>query len=560
MSWWDDLWLNEGFASWAENYAADKLRPDYCMWEQFTTGPLSTAMVLDALKSSHPIQVPIHHAEEVEQVFDSISYFKGASVVRMIRAVLGTQFFQDGLSKYMENFAYSNTETVDLWGSWEDASGMPVREIMATWTEQMGFPLIKVVGEDWHDDKVVLQLEQNWFLSDGSELDSEGLAKTWTIPIMSCTADGTQADMTLMREKQGSITIPLSGKDAWVKLNAGQEVPMRVLGTSEMFRRSAPAIHGKTMHAIDRASLLNDMYALVKARHAPPSDLVKLLANYMEEDDFIVWEGISSCLLGIDSIVSEQKEISENFRVFAKKMVVGLVKKVGWDERPSDGHLGTLLRSVMLRLVGSFAYDDADVVQEATTRFEAFKQDPNDVKSLPSDMRSAVFRIVLLNGAEKEYDEIKKYFYTAPNNAERMHVLGTLGHTKIEALKKATMEWSTSGEVKLQDFFYVMGSVGSSGKEGREISWRYFQDNFQTINTMIENASPSIMNACIVMCAGSFSSNEKADEIESFFEANPLPKSSRRISQLLEGMRANAQLLDSILASDLSKTEFWSSV
>jgi puromycin-sensitive aminopeptidase len=560
MTWWDDLWLNEGFASWAENYAADKLRPDYCMWEQFTTGALSTAMQLDALKSSHPIQVPIHRAEEVEQVFDAISYCKGASVVRMIRAVLGTKFFQAGLSMYMEKFAYGNTETVDLWGAWEDVSGMPVKEVMATWTEQMGFPLVKVVGEDWQADKVVLKLEQSWFLSDGSELDAEGLAKTWTIPVMSCTCEGTQADMTLMREKTGSITIPLSGAEAWVKLNAGQEVPMRVLCTAEMFRRIAPAIQGKTMSSIDRASLLNDTYAVVKARHAPPSDLIKLLVNYADEDDFIVWEGIASCLLGIDLIVSDQKELSESFRVFAKRMVVGLVKKVGWDEKPSDGHVGTLLRSVMLRLVGTFAYDDSEVVQEASARFEAFKQDPNDVKSLPSDMRSPVFRIVLKNGGEKDYEEVKKYFYTAPNNAERMHVLGTLGHTKIEALKKATMEWSTSGEIKLQDFFYAMGSVGSSGKEGRDISWQFFQDNFQKIKKMIEKANPSIMNACIVTCAGSFSSTAKANEIESFFEANPLPSSSRRISQLLEGMRANAQLLDLILASDLSKAEFWNSI
>jgi puromycin-sensitive aminopeptidase len=197
-------------------------------------------------------------------------------------------------------------------------------------------------------------------------------------------------------------------------------------------------------------------------------------------------------------------------------------------------------------LVGTFAYDDTEVVQEATARFEAFKLDPNDVKSLPSDMRSSVFRIVLMNGGEKEYEDVKKYFYTAPDNAERIHVLGSLGHIKIDALKKATMEWSTSGEIKLQDFFYAMGSVGSSGKEGRDISWQYFQENFQKIKKMIEKASPSIMNACIVMCAGSFSSKEKADEIESFFETNPLPSSSRRISQLLEGMRANAQLLDVI--------------
>jgi puromycin-sensitive aminopeptidase len=121
------------------------------------------------LLSSHPIQVPIRHAEEVEQVFDAISYCKGGSVVRMIKAVLGMANFQKGLSNYMKKYAYGNTETLDLWQSWEEVSGMPIAELMASWTEQMGFPLLKVVKEDWQEDKVVLELEQTWFLADGSE-------------------------------------------------------------------------------------------------------------------------------------------------------------------------------------------------------------------------------------------------------------------------------------------------------------------------------------------------------------------------------------------------------
>ena len=137
-AWWDDLWLNEGFASWAENWAADQIYPEWTMWDQFTTGHLSYAMKLDSLKSSHPIQVPIRHAEEVEEVFDGISYCKGGSVVRMICAVLGMKAFQTGLGNYMKKFAYGNTETIDLWTAWEETSGMPINEMMSSWTEQMG--------------------------------------------------------------------------------------------------------------------------------------------------------------------------------------------------------------------------------------------------------------------------------------------------------------------------------------------------------------------------------------------------------------------------------------
>jgi puromycin-sensitive aminopeptidase len=564
MEWWDDLWLNEGFASWAENWAADLLHPDYALWAQFTTGHLSAALRLDALQTSHPIQVPIHHAEEVEQVFDAISYCKGGSVVRMIKAVLGLQHFQTGLANYMKKYAYGNTTTVDLWNAWSEVSGMPVNEMMASWTEQMGFPLLKVIKEDWTSDatSVTLELEQSWFIADGSELDAAGAAKKWTIPLLTCTAAGMQADMTLMREPTASITIALgqeggSNGEAWVKLNAGQEVPMRVLHSTEMLRRLAAGIQTKTLQAIDRAALVNDAYALVKAGHQSPTELIRLLGNYHDEDDYIVWGGLSEALLGLNAILSDSAELCALFQTFAKNMVLKLMAKVGWEPQTSDGHLTTLLRGVMISLVNAFAYDDDAVVKEATTRFAAFQANAKDVQSLPSDMRTPVFSIVLKNGGTKEYDAVKSYFGTAEDNAERKHVLSSLGSIPDPKLKMATMEWSTSGEIKLQDFFYAMGSVGRSKHGGREIAWQYFQDHLDTIKSMIGTASPSLMDACIVSCAGGFCTRPRADEIDAFFAAHPLPSSSRKISQVTEQMRANAKFLDALLASELSDPKFW---
>lgn len=557
MQWWDDLWLNEGFASWAENWAADQLYPEYAMWDQFTTGHLSSALRLDALKSSHPIQVPIHHAEEVEQVFDAISYCKGGSVVRMIKAVLGTKNFQTGLANYMKKYAYGNTETVDLWTAWEDVSQMPVNEMMASWTEQMGFPLLKVIGEEWTNDSVTIHLEQSWFLADGSSLDEEGLAKRWTIPILTCTMDGSSSDLTLMREKTASITVSLKNSTSWIKLNANQEVPMRVYHSSQMLERLAEGIKSKSLSAIDRAALVNDAYALVKAGHQSPESLIRLLVNYKEEDEYIVWQGLADTLGGLYAIVSDSDELCAMFESFAKGMVVNLMMKVGWEAQKTDGHLTTLLRGIMIGLISTFAYDDEAVVKEATTRFSAFQADPNDVQSLPSDIRTAVFTIILKNGGTKEYDAVKSYFYTADNNAEKKHVLSSIGSITDPKLKLATMEWSVSGDIKLQDFFYAMGSVGRSKRVGREIAWKFFQDNFVKIKGMIANASSSLMDACIVMCAGGFSTHEKADEIDAFFSSNPVPSSTRKIAQLTEGMRANAKFLDLIKASELSSKAFW---
>jgi hypothetical protein len=244
------------------------------------------------------------------------------------------------------------------------------------------------------------------------------------------------------------------------------------------------------------------------------------------------------------------------FQNFAKKLVVNLMKKIGW-ETSSDDHLTTMLRGIMISLLSTFAYNDELVISEAKTRFAAFQENANDVLSLPSDMRTPVFQIILKNGGEKEYNAIKTYFFSADTSAERKHVLNSLGCTPVPALKHAAMEWSTSGEIKIQDFFYVMGSVGRSNRIGREISWKYFEDNFEKIKSMIANASSSLMDACIVMCAGGFSTYNMADEIDAFFESHPLPSNTRKIAQLTEGMRASAKFLDTLLSSELVNRDFW---
>jgi len=557
MAWWDDLWLNEGFASWAENWAANEIYPAYKMWDQFTTGHLSAAMRLDALKSSHPIQVKIGHAEEVEQVFDAISYCKGGAVVKMICAVLGKKAFQEGLANYMKEHAYGNTETYDLWNAWEKTSGMPVGELMKSWTEQMGFPMISTTKETWNEDSVELELNQQWFLSDGSALTTEEALKKWSIPILTCTADGTQADMTLMREKTATITIPLASAGGWVKLNAGQEVPLRVLNSPEMLRRLAEGIKSKTLPPCDRAALLTDSYAFVKAGRMEPEALIKLIASYENEDSYIVWQGLAEVLGGLDTVMSDDEVMSECFIQFARKIVVGLVPTVGWTPSPDDGHLTVLLRSIMIGLLSAFCYEDDNVATEAKQRFAKFVEDANDMQSLPSDMRTSVFKIVLKNGGDAEYEQVLSYFDTATDNAERKHVLGSLGAAKSPALKKRTLEWTTSGTVKLQDFFYAMGSVGRSSKEGREISWQFYQDNFEKLKAMIGKANSSLMDACIVSCAGGFCSKQKADEIDAFFTAHPVPSSVRKIAQTTENMRANGKFLETLQASPLSKKDFW---
>jgi puromycin-sensitive aminopeptidase len=290
-----------------------------------------------------------------------------------------------------------------------------------------------------------------------------------------------------------------------------------------------------------------------------PESLVKLLSSYKNEDSYIVWQGLADVLGGLRTVMPDDEKMSANFTKFAAAIVLHLMKTVEWEATESDGHLTTLLRGMMIGLLSTFCFDDPAVVKEARDRFQAFLEDANDVQSLPSDMRTPVFQIVVQNGGVKEYEQVLAYFDTATDSAERKHVLGSLGSTSDPKLKLRTMEWTTSGAVKLQDFFYAMGSVGRSSREGREISWKFFKDNFDKIRGMIGKGNSSLMDACIVSCAGAFCSREKADEIDEFFREHPLPSNARKIAQTTENMRTNAKFLDMLQESNLSKDDFWTS-
>ena len=163
MEWWTHLWLNEGFASFMENLCTDALFPEWNYWEQFVSADMFDAMNLDALDSSHPIEVEVGHPSEVDEIFDAISYAKGASVIRMLHNWIGDDAFRRGMENYLNKFAYSNALTGDLWTELGSASGKPVNDVMSGWTSRMGFPMVTVTVLNWSNNQLRVKLSQQKF-------------------------------------------------------------------------------------------------------------------------------------------------------------------------------------------------------------------------------------------------------------------------------------------------------------------------------------------------------------------------------------------------------------
>ena len=346
MEWWDDLWLNESFASWMGNKAVDWLFPEWEMWTQFVNMDTNRALSLDGLKNSHPIEQEVKNPAEVSQLFDAISYSKGASVIRMLENYLGEETFRKGLNRYLSAHMYANARTQDLWSALETESGQPVTAIMDSWVKQMGYPVLQVESER-SGGQTRLSVTQERFVYDRLLGDSEPDIDTevWRVPI-SASQGGQESGVIVMDGRQAQLDVPGDGA-GWVKLNPLQTGFYRVNYSNEDWQRLVPAIESLELHATDRLGIQNDAYALSRAGLLPVTQFLSLAKAYRNEDDASVWSDLASNLRDIEQLISEEP-VHSAYQGFARDIFGPAARKIGWEPKSGEGHLDALLRSPVL--------------------------------------------------------------------------------------------------------------------------------------------------------------------------------------------------------------------
>ncbi|CAD7941895.1 unnamed protein product [Amoebophrya sp. A120] len=552
MEWWNDLWLNEGFANFMQTFSADALFPEWRIWESFVCDDQAAALRLDSLRSSHPIQVPIPKAEQVDEIFDAISYCKGGSVCRMIFATLGKEKFQEGLRLYMERHKYGNTQTFDLWKAWEEVSGKPVAEIMKGWTEQMGFPVLTVS----RPDATTLQLSQRWYLADNSVQEGDD-EKIWTVPILLATNNGYQEEIQFLNEKQQTFKLPQGSR--WVKVNAGQFVPVRVLyeGTA-LLEDLAKAVASKELCAEDRIGVLQDTMELCRSGHLEdPTALFFLLRGFAQEDNSNVWCALKAAIDGLDRVLPEMgSSVYTKFQEFVSDLIQRPCAELGWDHKEADDDLTKQLRGVLIGLMSTFAPSDPAVQAEAARRYEAFVQD-RKTGLLPDDYKRSVFTVMLQNKERcvevwEQLVQIMKDPQT--QQAHRLAIYAALGYVENVEYKRKTLQ--ETYDIKIQDFFYPMTGVSGSGKPGNVLIFDWMRENYDTIKKRIASANSSLLQHVVsVSCSGS--TFERAEQTEAFFKDRDEPSIQRTLKQVCERTRVNARFVEYLKKSELATPEFW---
>ena len=528
MEWWTHLWLNEGFARFCEHLALHKLFPKWKVWRRFSQSVLGEAMSSDSLLSTHPIEVPVHHPDEVNEIFDDISYAKGAAVIKMLAEYLGPKDFRNGLRHYLDRHSYKNATTDDLWAAFEHISKKPVREMMHAWTRRPGYPLINIV-----DKGRKLELSQKrFFVSPISARKAKDRTR-WLIPLK-IAAPGRDKKYLLGKEP---LNLPDTGK--WLKLNSGETTLCTVDYPAPLLRRLAAAVRAKKLSPEDRMGLTRDAFALAEAGRLSTREVLIFLEAYQNENDYGVWLEIASGLGRLNPLFYEEK-FYEDYRRYAREIFRNIVKRCGWRKLPNEDADMPLLRSLVLYQSGR--YGDTGVIREAQELFTRSVplrgiSRSGIKKRLDPDLRDTVYYLAAENGGPREYRELMRRYLREPMQEEKARLAGALGRFRQRKLLMATLRFLLSARVRVQDMplytVHLMLNV-----YGRELGWKFLKRNWPELMRRYGGGVKLLTRAIEPLAY--FSSEAKAQEIRKFFRKHPARGEGRTVAKILEKISGRA--------------------
>ncbi|KAI1859740.1 hypothetical protein JX265_010189 [Neoarthrinium moseri] len=524
MDWWEGLWLNEGFATLMSWLSCNHFYPEWKVWENYVTDNLQSALSLDSLRSSHPIEVPVKKASEVDQIFDAISYSKGSCVLRMISTYLGEETFLEGVRRYIKKHAYGNTQTEDLWAALEDASGKPVKDIMSIWTKNVGYPVVQVT----ENSDSSIHVKQNRFLRTGDVKPEEDKV-LYPVFLGLRTKDGVDETLTLSKREDNYKL-----KDSeFFKLNANHTSIYRTSYSPERLEKLGKAAKEGLLSVEDRAGMIADAGALAVSGYQKTSGVLNLLKGFDTEDSFVVWSEIIARVATVQSAwVFEDKSVKDGLEAFVKDLVSERAHKLGWTFTDKDGHIEQQFKAMVFSAAGMAG--DKKIVDAAKEMFNKYMA--GDKSAVHPNIRGSVFSMSLKYGGKAEYDAILNFFRTSTNSDERNTALRCLGRAKEPALIQQTLDLVLSGEVKSQDL-YLPASGLRSHAEGIDALWGWLTEKWPEIYKRL-SGNPPILGSMVTICTSSFAKQEQLDKVEAFFKDVDTKAFIQPLSQSKDAIRS----------------------
>ncbi|KAG0705166.1 hypothetical protein DFH29DRAFT_907854 [Suillus ampliporus] len=528
MEWWDYLYLNEGFATLMGEVIVVGVYPEWKVDSEFISQHLNDALDLDAKLSSHPIEVHCPDANQINQIFDSLSYAKAGSVLRMLSNYVGQERFLKGVSIYLKRHLYGNTVTKDLWQGISDSTGIDVPKIMDNWISKIGFPILTVTE---NENGIVVR--QDRFLESGpaEEKDNETI---WTVPLALLTAsDKVSVDNSVVLDtREKTLAIDTSKP---FKLNAGTYGVYRVLYSDERFAAIAEeAAKGDAVFSLnDRIGLVHDIMALSKAGFCKVSSALTIVDILHGEKEFLVWDSIARNITTLVSTWWEHDAVVDDLDAFRRALFAPIVQRLGYEYSPSDSVDISQLRT---RAVGQAAVaGDSAVVEELKTRFTEYMKTQDDSR-IPADLFRTTILTAVKHGGRQEY-EFAKALYENPTTAPSKSISAIMAMcaSRDEACIKETYSYILS-KVRNQDIVYFINGLQTNYLTRRSCA-QFFKDNYADIAKRYEGNFS--FKDVVSLVFENLTKEEDYQQIVDFFKDKDTSRYNLALSQTLESLRAS---------------------
>ncbi|KAJ7066128.1 leucyl aminopeptidase [Mycena amicta] len=527
MSWWDNLWLNEGFATLLGGVISG-LYPEWNTSAAAVNNILQRALNVDAKLNSHSVQMECPDANNVDETLDTISYMKGCSVLRMLLDLLGEETFFKGVTLYLKNHLYGNSVTEDLWAALGTASGTDVLQLMNNWILATGYPVVTV-----SEAPGGITVRQNRFLATGpaEQKDDETL---WTIPLNIATVDaaGTVAVNKTILLSTRELFVPLDTSRPF-KLNAGSSGFYRVLYSSDRLNKLALASAKYDLR--DRIGMMNDAMALAKAGFAPVSSALTLIEGLAGDSEYLVLEGIAANITSVLDSWWEHEYIVEQLNKLNASLFKPLVDKLGYEYPAGEPTDTVVTRSLAVRSAGYAG--EASVVAELLRRFKMFAAS-NDKSSIPPDLQMTIYRVAVQHGGRDCYEKMWEILRTTKSPEEEMYAALAIGGATDPTLIADTLSRILGESDSNVD--WMMHSLSANPKS-RHAMAQFFKDNYDALYTRFETSG---FHHYSQQPFRLLSSQADYDATEAFFKTKDTSKYTRPLQQTFEIIRGNIEYLE----------------
>ena len=522
MKWWNDLWLNESFATFMATKFVDKFYPEWDLWNQFVEDAMNVAMGLDSLKTTHPIDVDVKSPAEIREIFDAISYDKGGCVLRMLENYVGEPNFQKGLKKYLSDFKYKNAKGQDLWDAIGKASKMPVTSMINTWLKQPGFPLVEI-----NQNGNNLKIKQKRYLLESNSKFSKGL---WSIPL----SLGLEKEISNTLFSKKSMSVKLPKNTIGFVANYGRKGFYRVKYDEGILLDLKMLVDEKRIPPIDRWAVQNDLFSLCVSGDEQVRNYLDFSDAYFDEDSYLASVNVAHNLASLYFRAFDEKFVEE-IRSYTINYFRKILSNLGWEPRKSDKHTDALLRSFAISALGKM--NDDSVTDIAIEKYKKFLKSP---RSLSPDLIEPICSIAAWNGNSKTFNELKKLYTNSKTMEEKIRFLGAMCGFQDKKLLAKTLDFSQTSEVRSQNMQLPIMKIAAN-PYGDKILWPWLKKNWKKINKKVGHGNP-LFNRIVASIAG-VADDSMENEIKLFFKKNPTPGTERTQKQTLERIRINSKFL-----------------